>query len=834
MIEGCGGPSDHMLEDLWTMVASARQQVDVATLFDPTGRFEIALVNAIAYALSQLDTNQILTVRILLGEQHAPPSLTTYLEFLRWVRELPSGANPLVQMSHAKALAATIGKVVKHTTSAGKLRLFVGVYKPSLLVWNHAKIVAVDGKTAVVGGHNLWEQAYLGRDPVHDLSIVVRGPAATSAHRFASALWDVVCSAPVGEDSKGAQSVWTLDGGGDVTSAVSFFDGGFDGGEDAWECAEAIRTKPPTAEAKSGALALAVGRLGTWSTGNAKGSGRNPADDALVAMIRNSTGPILVAQQDLTGPMKLSERLLQSVPNFAKLVVSPFLSSTVGAWLQPILRELAVAAAQDRPVRVIISPPGGEYGSLAGQAVVAAILKDWPGRPDEATKTEAQLMCNVEVAFLRRSFSRMDTGRPLHAKLLMVNPGNDDGAVYVGSHNLYSHDLAEFGYILFGKQATQAVSTSFWDPAWKYSASDFLQRVYRPAACVIGNDQGAADQIGQLDLDTGLVNGGGEDEVGPDSFRYPNGVAIGAGQRLLIADSGNGRVLLHELGLGAKKLFGQLDFKSRKQAEEIKVTNLGLTDDGIRLAFTGKTLVIADTKRNRVLLIQNNKKWVLGQDGESAGGAGTTAARLKAPTGVWSDGLRVIVADTGNNRVLIWSKWPTESGTKADRVLGQTSFTAGGAATGSGLNAPRGVHYDGKRLYVADSGNNRVLIWNGLPSSDGARPDLVLGQADLKANEAATKKTAMSSPRDVEVAGDTLFVADSGNNRVLAFSPLPVDSGGPAQFVLGQPDFTSSGAGVARNRLRAPQDLTVLDNRLIVADTGNHRIVWFDVNVQGI
>ena len=36
-----------------------------------------------------------------------------------------------------------------------------------------------------------------------------------------------------------------------------------------------------------------------------------------------------------------------------------------------------------------------------------------------------------------------------------------------------------------------------------------------------------------------------------------------------------------------------------------------------------------------------------------------TARTLASPTGVWSDGTRLVVADKSNNRVLIWNSFPT-------------------------------------------------------------------------------------------------------------------------------------------------------------------------------
>jgi hypothetical protein len=73
------------------------------------------------------------------------------------------------------------------------------------------------------------------------------------------------------------------------------------------------------------------------------------------------------------------------------------------------------------------------------------------------------------------------------------------------------------------------------------------------------------------------------------------------------------------------------------------------------------------------------------------------------------------VADTANNRVLVWDGVPAGGPRPADRVLGQLDAAANGengwqAVAGDVLLALRSVAH-GSRLAVADFGNNRVMIW---------------------------------------------------------------------------------------------------------------------------
>jgi hypothetical protein len=47
--------------------------------------------------------------------------------------------------------------------------------------------------------------------------------------------------------------------------------------------------------------------------------------------------------------------------------------------------------------------------------------------------------------------------------------------------------------------------------------------------------------------------------------------------------------------------------------------------------------------------------------------------------------------------------------------------------TAAQLYAPRGVFFNDEWLVAADSGNHRILLWRGVPETDGCAADLVLG-----------------------------------------------------------------------------------------------------------
>jgi len=49
-------------------------------------------------------------------------------------------------------------------------------------------------------------------------------------------------------------------------------------------------------------------------------------------------------------------------------------------------------------------------------------------------------------------------------------------------------------------------------------------------------------------------------------------------------------------------------------------------------------------------------------------------------------------------------------------------------AEDSPLLAPRGVYLVNNQLFVADTAQNRLFIWNELPTTEFQKPDVVLGQ----------------------------------------------------------------------------------------------------------
>lgn len=335
-----------------------------------------------------------------------------------------------------------------------------------------------------------------------------------------------------------------------------------------------------------------------------------------------------------------------------------------------------------------------------------------------------------------------------------------------------------------------------------------------------------------------------------------------------------------------------------------------------RGVFTAKNhLFVSDTGRNRVFIWKEmptteyqEPDTVLGQidiseTGRNSGGR-VTASTLHYPSGIWSDGKLVIVADAWNHRVLIWNSLPTQKGQAADVVLGQPDFESnqpnvfgiGSDPSAKSLNWPYGVFSDGRSLWIADTGNRRILFYKNIPKSNFAAADKVIGKPDFETRDyenhepiwpysvkVNSKKQlvvadtqfyrnliwknadkAFSNPADVIVGQmdfdacgqnqfglfpsskslnwtydacfyrDGLLVNDTGNSRILWFAEIPTSNNTKATAVIGKPDFKTGSENKetlinTSSSLYWPFSITTQLNKLIIADTGNHRVVITDL-----
>jgi phosphatidylserine/phosphatidylglycerophosphate/cardiolipin synthase-like enzyme len=386
----CLGHSDEQLDVLYTLITSATRQVDIATLSPPDGRFLATFRNAVTVM-----ADRPIVVRVLLGKV---PGMNVSAEKLRaeLTRDLPRNA---------------------------KVQVGVAAYRVGLTSWNHAKIVSVDSRSALVGGQNFWEEHYLNSNPVHDVSLKLEGPAAGDATAFNNAIWKTLCA--------GTNSA-------DLALSESGCPAQFD-----------VRS---SATATGDEAIISVGRLGAL--------GKDPADAALVALIDSATRELAISQQDI-GPLRVGVRL--------------------AAWPTEVLQALARAIAREVDISIILSNPGAMPGTITS-SLEGAYGNGWSiadigfrikramyGLHEVPAWDVGEAICShLALAPLRatdRDAWSNGANFANHAKFVMA----DTHVFYVGSQNLYTADLAEFGYIVDSKRAASTIKASYFDKAWQHS-----------------------------------------------------------------------------------------------------------------------------------------------------------------------------------------------------------------------------------------------------------------------------------------------------------------------------------------------------------------------------
>lgn len=347
-------------------------------------------------------------------------------------------------------------------------------------------------------------------------------------------------------------------------------------------------------------------------------------------------------------------------------------------------------------------------------------------------------------------------------------------------------------------------------------------------------------------------------------------------------------------GQAARALIGQQTFT--RQRPEASPSVLGAVSG---VAYANDTLVVVDSSRvpafpqnHRVLVYRNisgkvpapkasieftdrrcpvcgaEADTVIGQPDFAKTDLGLAQNRFRTPTSVATNGRVLAVADTDNNRVLIWNTIPISNDVPADVVVGQKDFTSGGLNFGAGgnspsaqgLRGPQGVWIQDNRLYVADTQNHRVLMWNSIPTQNGQNADLVLGQPsftqaiDPNLSVPVARANNMLNPTSVTSDGLRLYVTDLGHNRVLVWNSIPTQNAQVADFALGQPDVADSETQNASNfnnsrflcpsngeangqptypyacaaTLSFPRFALSDGKRLFIADGGNDRILVYN------
>jgi hypothetical protein len=256
--------------------------------------------------------------------------------------------------------------------------------------------------------------------------------------------------------------------------------------------------------------------------------------------------------------------------------------------------------------------------------------------------------------------------------------------------------------------------------------------------------------------------------------------------------------------------------------------------------FDGDRLVISDFHGAQALAFEPVPSqpgaaaaWFLGSDDGTGGPVSRDPGATYGPTSLQAVDGRLFLLETGNQRLQVFDPVPDASGAVGDYVVGKADFADAdmGCARATWGDA-EDFHIGGGRLVVADTSHHRVLVYLSVPTGPGALPDLVLGQAGFDACQAnrglAAAPDSLRGPEGVWTDGERLVVADTSNHRVLVWTAFPTVSGQPAAMVLGQSDFTTSTPAAGAQGMEQPVKVDGNGNQLAVADAGNARVLVWD------
>jgi probable HAF family extracellular repeat protein len=177
------------------------------------------------------------------------------------------------------------------------------------------------------------------------------------------------------------------------------------------------------------------------------------------------------------------------------------------------------------------------------------------------------------------------------------------------------------------------------------------------------------------------------------------------------------------------------------------------------------------------------------------GGTGATPGKLNAPRGIGVSKGLVFVSDTGNARVQVFDSVGTLRRVVGAEVLGQ----------------PLGLAVDADRtIFVADAARDRVLTFDA-----AGRPGIELGGR-------GEFPGLFRTPTDVVVHGGGVHVVDRHNHRVQVFGP-----DGRVRAVWGRPERKPR---TARGRLRSPYAYAIApeESIAVVVEPRDDRIQIFD------
>jgi len=284
------------------------------------------------------------------------------------------------------------------------------------------------------------------------------------------------------------------------------------------------------------------------------------------------------------------------------------------------------------------------------------------------------------------------------------------------------------------------VQPGFWQRLVGFIAGEQEERFLRPYGIWASSgkrfvlvDSGAA-KVHLVDLEKGRYLP--LPEAGTVKLLSPIGVTEDDRENLYVTDSGTGQLFRYSLADGTLAPFVTYRFKR---------------PSGVAFNPVNRLLYVVETAAHQVVAIDSR-----GMERFRFGSRGSGAGQFNFPTDLAIDRSgRVIVTDSLNGRIQIFAADGTAAG-----GFGEPGDTAGRFAR------PKGVALDSEgHIYVCDSQQDLVQIFD-----DNGRLLLAFG-------ENGSEPGQFWMPSGIFIDNDTIYVADTYNQRVQVFRYLKGEPG---------------------------------------------------------
>jgi thiol-disulfide isomerase/thioredoxin len=283
------------------------------------------------------------------------------------------------------------------------------------------------------------------------------------------------------------------------------------------------------------------------------------------------------------------------------------------------------------------------------------------------------------------------------------------------------------------------------------------------------------------------------------------------------------------------------DFRKRGELNEapLKLVLERAKVGDLPLAFPGKILAdaknerlfIADSDHNRIVIAKLDGTLIetIGTGAHGADDGAFDRATFFRPQGMALNGDTLFVADTENH--LIREVDLKSRTVKTIAGTGQQSHEYGASGPGRSvaLSSPWDLQLVGRTLYIAMAGPHQ--IWK--LDLDKQQVSTFAGSGREARLDGATAEAAFAQPSGLATDGRTLYVSDAEANIIRAIDLGP---NGQVRTLVGGDlfefgDVEGSGDEV---RLQHPLGLARWNDKLLIADTYNHKIKLLDPAARAV